>query len=110
MKKKIAVLLALTLTVGCIGTGCGEKKADADTAKKDDAEVKTEEVTTEENILSGTHAAVVGSTLTAGNGTTSYTDYLEKKNDMTVDVVDLDRRWGQFLYGTFAGHGCRCII
>ena len=87
MKKKIAVLLALTLTVGCIGTGCGGKKADADTAKKDDAEVKTEEVTTEENILSGTHAAVVGSTLTAGNGTTSYTDYLEKKNDMTVDVV-----------------------
>lgn len=34
MKKKIAVLLALTLTVGCIGTGCGGKKADADTAKK----------------------------------------------------------------------------
>ena len=30
---------------------------------------------------------MVGSTLTAGNGTTSYTDYLEKKNDMTVDVV-----------------------
>lgn len=26
MKKKIAVLLALTLTVGCIGTGCGGKK------------------------------------------------------------------------------------
>lgn len=26
MKRKIAMLLALTLTVGCIGTGCGSKK------------------------------------------------------------------------------------
>ena len=87
MKKKIAILLALTLTAGCVGTGCGSKKADADTAKNDDTEVKVEEVTAEETLLTGKHIAVVGSTLTVGNGKTSYTDYLEKKNDMTVDVV-----------------------
>lgn len=86
MKRKIAMLLALTLTVGCIGTGCGSKKADADSSENDDAELKAEEVTAEETLLTGKHIAVVGSTLTAGNGKTSYTDYLEKKNDMTVDV------------------------
>lgn len=63
-----------------------KQKADADSSENDDAELKAEEVTAEETLLTGKHIAVVGSTLTAGNGKTSYTDYLEKKNDMTVDV------------------------
>ncbi len=45
-----------------------------------------EEVTAEETVISRTHMALVGSTLSAGNGETSFSDYLEKKNDMTVDV------------------------
>lgn len=35
MKKKMAMLLALTLSLGCIGTACGSsKKADADTKRE----------------------------------------------------------------------------
>lgn len=54
--------------------------------KKNVASVTADEVSEEETLLSGSHIAVVGSTLTVGNGKTSYTDYLEKKNGMTVDV------------------------
>lgn len=87
MKKKMAMLLALTLSLGCMGTACGSSKtADADSKKKNVASVTTDEVSEEETLLSGSHIAVVGSTLTVGNGKTSYTDYLEKKNGMTVDV------------------------
>ena len=87
MKKKMAMFLALTLSLGCIGTACGSsKKADADTKKENTKTVTADEVSEEETLLSGSHIAVVGSTLTVGNGKTSYTDYLEKKNGMTVDV------------------------
>lgn len=87
MKKKMAMFLALTLSLGCIGTACGSsKKADADTKKENTKTVTADEVSEEETLLSGSHIAVVGSTLTVGNGMTSYTDYLEKKNGMTVDV------------------------
>ena len=87
MKKKMAMLLALTLSLGCMGTACGSSKtADADTKKENTKTVTADEVSEEETLLSGSHIAVVGSTLTVGNGMTSYTDYLEKKNGMTVDV------------------------
>ena len=87
MKKKMAMLLVLALSLGCTGTGCGSSKtADADSKKESAALVEADEVSEEETLLSGSHIAVVGSTLTAGNGKTSYTDYLEKKNGMTVDV------------------------
>ncbi len=87
MKKKMAMFLALTLSLGCIGTACGSsKKADADKKKENTKTVTADEVSEEETLLSGSHIAVVGSTLTVGNGKTSYTDYLEKKNGMTVDV------------------------
>lgn len=92
MKKKMAMFLALTLSLGCIGTACGSsKKADADTKKENTKTVTADEVSEEETLLSGSHIAVVGSTLTVGNGMTSYTDYLEKKNGMTVDVFGQER-------------------
>ena len=87
MKKKMAMFLALTLSLGCMGTACGSSKtADADSKKKNVASVTADEVSEEETLLSGSHIAVVGSTLTVGNGKTSYTDYLEKKNIITRAV------------------------
>ena len=45
MKKKMAMLLALTLSLGCIGTACGSsKKADVDTKKENTKTVTADEV------------------------------------------------------------------
>lgn len=49
------------------------------TQKENTKTVTADEVSEEETLLSGSHIAVVGSTLTVGNGKTSYTDYLERK-------------------------------
>ena len=51
MKKKMAMFLALTLSLGCIGTACGSsKKADADTKKENTKTVTADEVSEEETL------------------------------------------------------------